>query len=690
MYFFSLLLRTKRVNLTCMHFNISNYSDVVPGYYEFKVVPVQSPSVELIGASGDCVLAFTPQKHVVCALQSTMQVFGVWPYSSLRKYWGDKEKFGFRCGRRAPRGEGEFVFQTEQGEDIFRILERLIKVVSARPLEVPVLASAISVAKGGAKNHSSAVSEDTVTGRDSRPQQPLPLRPGQRHAEPRKRMSMTGPLPPIPDETSSKNKTLPGVMKRGMTTPVFQQIEPAEPSTLVSDTSPAYFTSPPTSNKPKMANKHSPSPPDGTRRDPCLFPAASPPATPSQSNDQDEDLYSHTKHEVPMQFTQRNASFKMIRGNDIYHGLVRSDSLRSTRDRSRKSSDSDSLDMDSVAMYDLAYNPRIQKIRELVPVREGDYESLGDAAKQLRQLKEQNLPGGSSPGSVRSNDYTDGLSFGEKLRHGVVDMPNGSPGKSEQRVPVRDKENLSGNNPENVAHSMSGNPMYNSRDNIFSDNITDTASSIERERERSVSSGSGSNHGGVAEGQVSISATGSEVERQVMTDMERSMVMNPTYSEHKLKGHTMAESGSLVPGLLMRQGSLQGTGSELSSPQDDSMVDNPMYGGRSDLAGIGKLNGPNNLLSSPNLSNTTNMYEEAKNGGHLECNSGDILAQVPPNLPPRPASSSPPGEKVCPLERSDKGYTKIDKTLPGSVGDESSPPPPLPPRLYNDTTTTTT
>jgi len=657
---------------------------VVPGYYEFNVVPIHSPSIQLIGASGDCVLAFTPQKLIVCALQSTKQVLGVWPYGSLRKYWGDKEKFGFMCGRRAPRGEGEFLFQTDQGEDLFLVLERLIKVVSARPLEVPVLASVpINVAKGGARNHSNPTSDDTATGRDQRPQQPLPLQAHQRHTEPRKRMSMTGPLPPIPDDTNSKSKTMPRPpLNRGMTTPAFQQNPPIDPSTLVSDTSPAYFTSPLTSNKPKASQKHTPSPPDLTKRDPYPLPMTSTSTSPLQ----EDDTYSHTKHEVPMQFAQRNASFKMVRGNDIYHGLVRSDSMRSTRDKGRKSSsDSGSLDMDSVAMYDLAYRPSIQKTRELVPVREGDYESVGDAAKQLLQLKERSLPKG-----------TDGLSFGEKLRCGDASLPNGSPGKPEQRTPLTGKDNLSGDNQENMAHSLSSNPTYNSRDNIFSDDITDTASS--KERERSVSSGSGSNHGGVAaEVQVSAVPTiGSEVESQAINDMERSMVMNPTYTDHKLRRRATAGTGSLVPGLLMGQENIQGASNELLSPLEDSMVDNPMYGGRSDLAGIGKLNGLDIFLSSSNQTRIKNTYEEAKNV-HPESNSGDVLAQMPPDLLPRPTSGSPSGESVlpegsgqksCPIAaKSNKGYTKIDKTLPGSLGKEGSPPPPLPPRLYSDSTT---
>lgn len=677
------------------------------GYYEYTVVPKKSSSTDLIGATGECLLAFTPQKYLVCAHQNSKQVFGVWPYGCLRKYWGDKEGFGFICGRRAPRGEGEFRFQTVQGEDIFCVLERLIKVVSARPQEVPVLSSVPpNISRGMSTHRNSLSDEKPATGVDSRPQQPLPPHMYTKQPELRKRLSLAEPLPPIPDQDqASKSNTLPSraPVVRNATSPSLQYQQQQEQvmasNTVFSDTSPAYFIST-TSKPPQLHPKQSP-PSQGTvpdippeRRAPYPLPSASPPVSPTWSNNQEEDTYSHTSHEVPIQFTTRNASFKMVRGSNIYHGLMRSDSLGSKTDRMRRqSNNSGSYDDNAMAMYDLAYRPSIQNPRELVPVREGEYESIGDAARQLQQLKERNLAG--SPGN-KHRDTIDGMSFGEKLRQGEDAVNKGT-----EICPTHQLHDGQSVNADSASNGAGGsqdaclmnNPMYGSRENILADCITDTASSIERER--AISNGSGEP---AAEGRQTTPPN----------DMERSMVMNPTYSEctprqyypkpHKPSRLGPEDHGSILPGMGIGGGNQ--TFDEPLSPLEDSMVDNPMYGGRSDLVGIGSLNAAS-MPTSPDSAQLGNSHTETdRDNTHDTLNEDSHVEKQttgdnPPNLPSRLPSNSPtvpqnlgsspgsPTHKPIPIVRSDKGYTKIDK-LPGTNGEDNSPPPPLPPRLYSD------
>ena len=428
------------------------------------------------------------------------------------------------------------------------------------------------------------------------------------------------------------------------------------------------------------------------------LPVSSPPTSPTKLSDQEEDTYSHTSHDVPLQFARRNASFKVMQGDSIYHGLVRSDSLGSKKDRVKRESESSSPDLDSMAMYDLAYRPCVQNPRELVPVLEGEYESVGDAARQMLQLKEKDLPVRGNLGNGNQRNRGESLSFGEKLRYGE-DSPDWSMSKPRaivQHLPLADKQNVGGGKDDEDTRqkrnsfNMTDNPMYGSRENIFSDSITDTASSINRERERSASGGSGSGQGQEGHGQ--------EHSEQVMTDMERSMVMNPVYNEcrpsknrpDKLMGF---EEGGVFPGFSVGEQVQRGDDEPLS-PLEDSMVDNPMYGGRNDLAGIGQLNGIPQL-AGPNRSGIKNAYEESSNP---DKNAGGSTTENPPDLAMEASSCSPPSSQnqscspassaqtAIPIARSTKGYTKVDKLAAGTpqTGEAGSPPPPLPPRLYSE------
>ncbi|XP_021498052.1 docking protein 2 isoform X1 [Meriones unguiculatus] len=51
-----------------------------------------------------------------------------WPYRFLRRFGRDKVTFSFEAGRRCVSGEGNFEFETRQGNEIFQALEKVIAV----------------------------------------------------------------------------------------------------------------------------------------------------------------------------------------------------------------------------------------------------------------------------------------------------------------------------------------------------------------------------------------------------------------------------------------------------------------------------------------------------------------------------------------------------------------------------------
>ena len=80
----------------------------------------------LIGAHGECLLAITTNSEILCALASSRQVVGVWPFNCLRRYWCGESVFGFEAGKRSPRGEGTFTFATSQDDEFYRMFKRYI------------------------------------------------------------------------------------------------------------------------------------------------------------------------------------------------------------------------------------------------------------------------------------------------------------------------------------------------------------------------------------------------------------------------------------------------------------------------------------------------------------------------------------------------------------------------------------
>ena len=312
--------------------------------------PLKSVSTSLLGISGDCILALTPQKQLVCALHSTRQLVGVWPYNSLRTYWGGKERFGFKAGRRSPRGEGEFTFLTERGEEIYRRLEGTIKLSSKVP---------------------KSQVEDSLPPDPTRAETPVPFIDSEEEEE----------LPSISDSTPPPLPSKPPDLKRlsiggpplPSSSPTHQSRQPAPPlpgssasSDEISETGPAYFTSQNakslhqqggiTSDAPKVVK-------------PSPYPVVKQPLVPMQSAPVigrppplDDDTYSHATHDIPQSFISRHSSLKTIpEGKDkdkIYHGLMRTDSSKGSSVSPSHPPHNPSQPLpEEDAAYDVAYPP---------------------------------------------------------------------------------------------------------------------------------------------------------------------------------------------------------------------------------------------------------------------------------------------------------------------------------------------
>ncbi|GAB0200254.1 docking protein 2 [Grus japonensis] len=67
----------------------------------------------------------------------TLEIIYSWPYRFLRRFGRDKVTFSFEAGRRCTSGEGNFEFETRQGNAIFQAIELAINVHRGREAEDP-------------------------------------------------------------------------------------------------------------------------------------------------------------------------------------------------------------------------------------------------------------------------------------------------------------------------------------------------------------------------------------------------------------------------------------------------------------------------------------------------------------------------------------------------------------------------
>ncbi|NXA04901.1 DOK2 protein, partial [Sapayoa aenigma] len=67
----------------------------------------------------------------------TSEILYSWPYRFLRRFGRDKVTFSFEAGRRCTSGEGNFEFDTRQGNEIFQAIESAINAHRGRGAEEP-------------------------------------------------------------------------------------------------------------------------------------------------------------------------------------------------------------------------------------------------------------------------------------------------------------------------------------------------------------------------------------------------------------------------------------------------------------------------------------------------------------------------------------------------------------------------
>ncbi|TRY74268.1 hypothetical protein DNTS_000462 [Danionella cerebrum] len=87
----------------------------------------QSEASERCGLKG-IVLLRTDSDSLLVKEPKTGEVLYCWPYQFLRRFGRDKATFSFEAGRRCDSGEGNFEFDTKQGNTIFQSVEAAINL----------------------------------------------------------------------------------------------------------------------------------------------------------------------------------------------------------------------------------------------------------------------------------------------------------------------------------------------------------------------------------------------------------------------------------------------------------------------------------------------------------------------------------------------------------------------------------
>ena len=79
-----------------------------------------------LGAVGTCHLhVANSELRLLCAKDGRLLV--AWPFTCLRRYMSTRGKFMVEAGRRAPTGEGRFTFLTPQYDEIYKLLDKVVK-----------------------------------------------------------------------------------------------------------------------------------------------------------------------------------------------------------------------------------------------------------------------------------------------------------------------------------------------------------------------------------------------------------------------------------------------------------------------------------------------------------------------------------------------------------------------------------
>ncbi|KAI5094629.1 docking protein 2 isoform X1 [Silurus meridionalis] len=97
---------------------------------DFKVIIRRTDAAERCGLKGQYLLR-TDFDSLLLKEPKTGEVYFSWPYRYLRRFGRDKTTFSFEAGRRCDSGEGNFEFDTKQGNFIFQYVESAINLQRA-------------------------------------------------------------------------------------------------------------------------------------------------------------------------------------------------------------------------------------------------------------------------------------------------------------------------------------------------------------------------------------------------------------------------------------------------------------------------------------------------------------------------------------------------------------------------------
>ncbi|NXD96922.1 DOK2 protein, partial [Chaetorhynchus papuensis] len=100
----------------------------------FEVTVRATPSSQRCRLRGRCILRASEEALELRQVQSQELLYS-WPYRFLRRFGRDKVTFSFEAGRRCASGEGNFEFDTRQGNEIFQAIEAAIEVQRGRGAE---------------------------------------------------------------------------------------------------------------------------------------------------------------------------------------------------------------------------------------------------------------------------------------------------------------------------------------------------------------------------------------------------------------------------------------------------------------------------------------------------------------------------------------------------------------------------
>ncbi|XP_033375373.1 docking protein 2 [Parus major] len=101
---------------------------------EFEVTVRPTPSSQRCQLRGRCILRAAEESLELRHPRSREPLFR-WPYRFLRRFGRDKVTFSFEAGRRCESGEGNFEFDTRQGNEIFAAIEAAIELQRGRGAE---------------------------------------------------------------------------------------------------------------------------------------------------------------------------------------------------------------------------------------------------------------------------------------------------------------------------------------------------------------------------------------------------------------------------------------------------------------------------------------------------------------------------------------------------------------------------